>query len=98
MMLWSVCPNNKLCGCSKVLLAVADTVLKFNTGSFSRARLLKSIGCKPKSNSMFALRREDYVRIYHTERKKKKVVWNPGLLVINFELKEWPTRRQSFHT
>ena len=63
------CPKTKFCGRSKVLLAVADTVLKFNSGSFSRACILKSIGCEPKSNIMYALHREDYIRVYHAERK-----------------------------
>ena len=67
--LWSLCPKNKFCGRSKLLLAVADTVLKFNTGSFSRSCILKSIGCQPKSNIMCALRREDGIRVYHAERK-----------------------------
>ena len=30
---------------------------------------LKSIGCEPKSNIMYPLRREVYIRVYHAERK-----------------------------
>ena len=68
-MLWSVYPKTKFCGRSKVLLAVTDTVLKFNSGSGNKLPLLNSFGISPSRNMVQQLYQEDYLRIKNAESK-----------------------------
>ena len=38
------------CGRKKVILAVGDTVMKFNSGSFNKAIIFQDLGIAPKNN------------------------------------------------
>ena len=68
-MLWSVCPKTTFCGCSKVLLAVANTVLKFNSGSGNKVTLFNSFGISAGRNMVHQLYQEDCLRIKNEESK-----------------------------
>ena len=68
-MLWAVCPKTKFCGRSKVLLAVADTVLKWNSGAGNKLILYNDLGISPGINTLSYLHQEDNIRIKNSERK-----------------------------
>ena len=68
-MLWAVCPKRKFCGRKKVMLAVADTVMKFNSGTFNKAIIFQDLGIEPKNNMMAYLREEDNIRVKNAESK-----------------------------
>ena len=51
-MLWAVCPKTKFCGRSKVLLAVADTVLQWNSGADDKLILYNDLGISPGINTI----------------------------------------------
>ena len=44
--LWNMCPKAKFCGRSKLLLAVADIVLRFNSGAANKTSLSECLGIK----------------------------------------------------
>ena len=54
---------------NKILLAVADSILKFHIGGATKAYILKCIGVKPKCNMLLVLRKQDSKRVYHSTRK-----------------------------
>ena len=67
--LWSKCPKTKFCGQHKLALAVCETVTHFNTGSGSKAVLLKSAGAVPSTSMLSALRQADALRVQKAARK-----------------------------
>ena len=61
--LWSKCPKTKFCGRTKVLLAVSETIMHFNTGAGSRVSVLSGVGVAAGRNMLTALRKEDNLRV-----------------------------------
>ena len=66
---WSLCSKRTFCGSRKLSLCVAETVSKFNCGVGTKAVVLRNIGCEPSRKMLTTLRREDHIRINHSERK-----------------------------
>ena len=67
--LWNRCPKTIFCGKYRLILAVSETVCQFNTGSASRALLLKSSGIRPNENMLRALRKSDNERINRAAKR-----------------------------
>ena len=67
--LWSYCSKNKICGVTKLKLAVCQSILSFNIGAVSKYNILLSSGIQLDGNSLYQFRKEDNVRIKHSERK-----------------------------
>ena len=42
------------------MLAVADTVMKFNSGSFNKAIIFQDLGIEPKNNMMAYVKKTIY--------------------------------------
>lgn len=70
--LWSHCPKTKFCGARKVRIAVCKTIAVFNTGSASKAVLMKMCGIEPGRNTMKALRLQDKLRSSSAAQKVSK--------------------------
>ena len=66
--LWSICLKTKLCGLQKVLLAVSETIMKFNMDASSRALIMEAVGITPGINFMESLHVEDDYRVYNSTR------------------------------
>ena len=66
--LWSICLKTKFCGLQKVLLAVSETIMKFNMGASSRALIMEAVGITPGINFMESLHVEDDYRVYNSTR------------------------------
>ena len=62
-MMWTACPKTKFCSCSKVLLAVVDTVFKWNSGAGNKLILYNDLGISTGINNFSYLHREDNVRM-----------------------------------
>ena len=69
-MLWSRCPKTRFCGARRVRIAVCETVAVFNTGSGSKAVVMKLCGIsRPGIQTMRALRAQDQDRIKAAAKK-----------------------------
>ena len=61
--------NFSECGVTKLTLAVCQSILSFNIGAVSKYNILLSSGIQLGGNSLYQFRKEDNVRIKHSERK-----------------------------
>ena len=68
-MLWRRCPKTKFCGKRKVELAVAETIIEFNSGAAGIASVQEASGVSISSNMMKAIRKLDKSRVQHAAQK-----------------------------